>query len=67
MDPAFREALQGKSQDWALRAIAGYTMRQVCKTAEEREQADQHGLARTLTRQEREAWTFGFRWVERTN
>lgn len=67
MDPEFREALQGKSEDWALRAVAGYTMRQFSKTREAREIANDHGLARALTREEREAWTFGFTWVERTN
>lgn len=67
MDPEFREALQGRSTDWSLRAIAGYTMRQFSKTREAREIANNHGLARAMTQEEREAWTFGFRWIERTN
>ena len=67
MDPAFRDALKDKSTDWALRAVAGYTMRQFAKDPETREIANNHGLARALTSEEREAWTFGFTWVERTN
>jgi hypothetical protein len=67
MDEAFRKALEGRCVDWALRAIAGYTMRQFCETAEARKQANDHGLARALTPDERAAWTFGFTWVDRSN
>jgi hypothetical protein len=67
MDAAFSKALEGRDGEWALRAIAGYTMRQYCRTAETREIANRHGLARTLTAEERAAWTFGFTWVERSN
>lgn len=65
MDPAFREAISKRSTDWALRAIAGYTMRQFSQTPEDRKRANDHGLARAFTRDEKEAWTFGFTWLDR--
>lgn len=64
MDASFRRALEGRSVDWAMRAIAGYTMRQFCQTAETRHQANLHGLARAQTRQEQAAWIFGFTWAD---
>lgn len=67
MNEAFRKALEGRPVDWALRAIAGYTMRQFCETAAAREQANRHGLARALTPDEKAAWTFGFAWSDRLN
>jgi hypothetical protein len=65
MDEGFRKSLAGKPQEWAIRAVAGYTARQFCLTAADREEANRHGLARTVTPDEREAWTFGFTSVER--
>lgn len=64
MDPEFRAALEGRPNDWALRAVAGYTVREFTNKST-REQANRNGLARALTKEEREAWTFGFTWVER--
>lgn len=67
MDAAFHLALKQKaaSTEWALRAVAGYTMRVHCANAEDREQANKHGLSRAITTQEREAWSFGFTWPDR--
>ena len=65
MDAAFQAALKGRDTDWALRAVAGYTMRVHCATAEDRKTANDHGLSRAVTTAEREAWTFGFTWPDR--
>ncbi len=61
-DDAFHAALKARPREWAIRAIAGYTTREFCKTSEQIAGANRHGLARAHTAEEREAWTFGFTW-----
>lgn len=66
MDPDFVTALRGKPDDWRLRAIAGFTAREVYCGPDPRlvGWAREHGLSRASTDEEREAWLFGFEWPE---
>lgn len=66
MDPVFRAALHDRPTEWAIRAVAGYTMREFCTgDPEALELANRHGLSRAHTPDERAAWTFGFTWLDR--
>lgn len=71
IDPDFLDAVKGLPDDWAIRAIAGYTMRTLLDDLaaddrfNDRERANRHGLSRANTDDEREAWTFGFTWPDR--
>lgn len=70
-EAAFLEALRERPDDWAMRAIAGYTVRTFLddlapdNRGGERDHANRHGLSRAYTDEEREAWTFGFTWPDR--
>ncbi len=71
IDQAFLAALEGKPDEWKMRAIAGHSTRTLLdefaadNRGNEREQADRHGLSRAFSDAEREAWTFGFTWPDR--
>jgi hypothetical protein len=66
MDDAFHSALEGKPAEWKVRAIAAYTSRTVADHCRMNlEPLNQHGLSRTRTAAEREAWAFGFGWPDR--
>lgn len=67
-DPAFYEALKGHTDDWKLRAIAGYVMRSFCDDVGIRGDHDlyrKQGLSRCYLPEQREAWLFGFDWPDR--
>lgn len=70
-ETAFLGAIQHRSDEWAIRAVAGYTVRTFLDDLApddrggERERANRHGLSRANNAEEREAWTFGFTWPDR--
>lgn len=65
-DPAFIVALAGKPDEWKMRAVAGYTTREVLGTMHPASipHLRQHGLSRASLPSEREAWLFGFEWTD---
>lgn len=59
--PGFAEAMEGKPNDWKCRAVAGLVTREVYGDSD---WAREHGLTRACLPSEREAWLFGFDWVD---
>jgi hypothetical protein len=67
VDPAFLEALEGRSELWRERAIDGFVTRVLKEDFEPTgvKDARVQGVARNKTDSEREAWAFGFDCLDR--
>ena len=66
LDAEFLAIVKEKPKQWAYRALAGYATRECYdESAEQRLWANRYGLSRAHTLEEREAWSFGFEWVDR--
>lgn len=67
IEERFALAIADRPKDWKYRAVAGLATRETYGdfAPQQLEAANRHGLSRAVTNEEREAWTFGFTWVDR--
>lgn len=64
VDAAFYEGLEGKTEDWKYRAVAGLVTRETYGNPHHLAWARAHGLSRAVTDDERAAWLYGFEWPD---